>query len=86
MSIPTVSTSTTTTTATNRTIGPVTTAAGGGAALSVILTWLIETFGHIQVPAEVQGSLAVVLVVLAGWLVKPAITVVQDVTGKHSAA
>jgi hypothetical protein len=67
---------------TTRTIGPVTTAAGGGAALAAIIAWLLETFGHVQVPTEIQGALAVLFVILAGWAVKPRPAVAD---GRHAA-
>jgi hypothetical protein len=63
----TVSTNTTP----NRTIGPVTTASAGGVAVSVIIAWLVQTIFNIGIPSEVQGSIAVVLVIIAGYLVKP---------------
>ena len=54
-----------------RQVGPVTTAAGAGAALSGLLAWLLKQFAGIDMPPEVQGYLAIILVVLAGWLIKP---------------
>jgi hypothetical protein len=54
-----------------RTIGPVTTAAGGGAALSAVLAWLLQTTLNVDVPVEIQGAMAVLFVILAGWAVKP---------------
>lgn len=63
-----------------RTVGPVTTAAGGGAALSAVISWLLETLLHVQVPTEIQGALAVLFVILAGWAVKPRTT-----AGEHAA-
>lgn len=54
-----------------RTIGPVTTAAGGGAALSAVVAWLLQITLHVDVPVEIQGALAVLFVILAGWLVRP---------------
>jgi len=69
-----------------RTIGPVTTAAGGGAALSAVISWLLETLLGVQVPTEIQGALAVLFVILAGWLVKPrpAVNVLLS-NGRHEA-
>lgn len=60
-----------------RQIGPVTTAAGAGAATSGLIAWLLSQFAGIDMPPEVQGYLAIILVVAAGWLVKP--------KGKHIA-
>jgi hypothetical protein len=54
-----------------RQIGPVTTAAGAGAALSGLIAWLLKQFFHIDMPPEVQGYLAILLVVIAGFLIKP---------------
>jgi hypothetical protein len=54
-----------------RQIGPVTTAAGAGAALSGLIAWLLKQFLHIDMPPEVQGYLAILLVVIAGFLIKP---------------
>lgn len=55
--------------ATTRNIGPVTTAATGGAALAGIVCWLAEIIFAVEVPTDVQGYLAVVFVILAGWAV-----------------
>lgn len=54
-----------------RQIGPVTTAAGGGVAAAGIICWLVETFAHIQVPTDVQTYIGIILVIVAGWAVKP---------------
>jgi hypothetical protein len=54
-----------------RSVGPVTTAAGVGAALSGLIAWLLKQFAGIEVPPEVQGYLAIILVVVAGWAVRP---------------
>ena len=54
-----------------RQIGPVTTAAGVGAAASGLIAWLLKQFAHIEMPPEVQGYLAIILVVTAGFLVRP---------------
>lgn len=67
-----------------RTIGPVTTAAGGGAALSAVISWLLEITLHVDVPTEIQGALAVLFVILAGWAVKPR-TTTPVVRGEHVA-
>ncbi len=56
---------------TGRTIGPVTTAAGGGVAVSGILAWLLGVIWGVDVPNEVQTYMGIVFVLLAGWLVKP---------------
>ena len=70
----------------NRTIGPVTTAASGGAALAAIVCWVISQFAHIDVPPEIQGSVGIVFVILAGWAVKPHPAVVITAgTGDHTA-
>lgn len=62
----------------HRTIGPVTTAAGGAAAVTTVICWLLSLAG-VDVPGEVQGSVTVILVLLAGYLVKPA------TRGEHAA-
>lgn len=54
-----------------RQIGPVTTAAGAGAALSGLIAWLLSEFAHIDMPPAVQGYLAILFVVAAGFLVRP---------------
>lgn len=54
-----------------RQIGPVTTAATGGAAAAGIIAWLIETLAGIDVPTDVQTYMSIVLVILAGWIVPP---------------
>jgi len=53
-----------------RQIGPVTTAATAGAAASGLIAWGLKQFG-IDMEPEVQGYLAILLVVGAGWLVRP---------------
>jgi len=55
-----------------RQIGPVTTAASGGVAAAGVLSWLIETIVHIQVPTDVQTYLGILFVIAAGWAVRPA--------------
>lgn len=52
----------------NRTVGPVTGAAAGAAALTTIIFWILTGFG-IDAPGEVQGAVTTLLVVIAGWLV-----------------
>jgi hypothetical protein len=59
-------------TADKRQIGPVTTAAGGGVAAAGIICWLVELIFHIDVPTDVQTYIGIVLVIAAGWAVKPA--------------
>ena len=53
-----------------RTVGPVTLAAGGGAAVTTVLCWVLSLFG-IDVPPEVQGAVTVLVVLVAGYAVKP---------------
>lgn len=55
-----------------RTIGPVTTAAGGGVAVAGIICWLVELLAHVEVPTDVQTYIGIVLVLIAGYWVKPA--------------
>lgn len=54
-----------------RQIGPVTTAAGGGVAAAGVISWVVEQIWHIQVPTDVQTYFGILLVILAGWMVKP---------------
>lgn len=54
-----------------RQIGPVTTAAGGGVAAAGIISWAIEEFAGREVPTDVQTYIGIVLVIIAGWLIKP---------------
>lgn len=56
---------------TGRTIGPVTTAAGGGVAVAGILSWLLGLTLGVDVPSEIQTYMGIVFVVIAGWMVKP---------------
>lgn len=53
-----------------RTIGPVTAATTTAAAAVHVLCWALAGFGII-VPADTQGAATVVLVALAGYLVRP---------------
>lgn len=53
-----------------RQIGPVTTAASAGAAASGLIAWGLKQFG-VEMEPEVQGYLAILLVVAAGFLVRP---------------
>jgi len=57
-------------TADKRQIGPVTTAATAGAAASGLIAWGLKQVG-IDMEPEVQGYLAILLVVAAGWAVRP---------------
>lgn len=54
--------------AAQRQIGTVTVSAGGAAALTTIVCWILNSNG-IDVPGEVQGALTTLLVVIAGYLV-----------------
>lgn len=51
-----------------RTVGPVTQATTGAAAIVLILVWILSFWG-IEVPNEVQGAFTVIVVLVAGWLV-----------------
>jgi hypothetical protein len=53
-----------------RSVGPVTLATGGAAAATTILCWVLKLFG-VDVPGEVQGSITVLLVLAAGYAVRP---------------
>ena len=53
-----------------RTVGPVTTSAGVGAALAYLISAGLGWAG-LEVTSEFQGALAIVLVVLGGLIVKP---------------
>lgn len=55
---------------TKRSAGPVTMAAGGAAAATTVLCWALSLAG-IHVPGEVQGSVTTLLVLVAGYLVRP---------------
>lgn len=54
-----------------RQVGPVTTATSAAAAAVMVVCWALSAIWGIEVPTEVQGAAAVVLVALAGWIVKP---------------
>lgn len=56
---------------TGRTIGPVTTAAGGGVAVAGIIAWLLNVTLGVDVPNEVQTYMGIVFVLIAGWSIKP---------------
>ena len=58
--------------AATRTIGPVTTGATAGAAAALLIAWLLRLLLGVEMPAEVQGALAILLVAAGGYLVKPA--------------
>ena len=53
-----------------RSAGPVTMAAGGAAAATTVICWALSLAG-VDVPGEVQGSVTTLLVLLAGYLVRP---------------
>jgi len=55
-----------------RQIGPVTTAASGGVAAAGVLSWIIETVWHLEVPTDVQTYLGILFVIAAGFAVRPA--------------
>ncbi|AYQ99933.1 membrane protein [Arthrobacter phage Mendel] len=54
-----------------RSVGPVTLATGGAAAATTIICWVLSLAG-VDVPGEVQGSITVLLVLAAGYAVRPA--------------
>ena len=60
-----------TTTNDKRSIGPVTTAASVGAAVSFLICSLIQMIWGVEIATETQGALTVVLVALAGFSVPP---------------
>lgn len=64
--------------ASGRSVGPVTLATGGAAAATTLLCWILTMFG-VDVPGEVQGSITVLLVLAAGYAVRP------TVRGEHAA-
>ena len=39
-------------------------AGGAGAAVAVIVVWLVETLGQVVVPGEVEGALAIIFAAL----------------------
>lgn len=49
-------------------IGPVTTATTAAAAAVTVLAWVLASVAGVEIPAEVQGSLTVLAVVVAGYL------------------
>jgi hypothetical protein len=63
---------------TPRTIGPVTSATTGAAALTALVCWILELNG-INVPDDIQAQITIVVVLLAGYAVKP------RQTGEHAA-
>lgn len=50
-------------------VGPVTAAAGGGAATAAVLCWVLAQFAGIDVPPGIEGSLALILALISGYLV-----------------
>lgn len=54
--------------ATQRQIGKVTVTTGGAAAVTTIACWILNSLG-VEVPAEVQGAITTLVVVIAGFLV-----------------
>jgi len=57
------------TTSEKKIVGPVTAAAGGGAALAAVLCWALSQFGHIDVPSGIEGSIAFLFALAGGYLV-----------------
>lgn len=53
-----------------RTVGPVTQATGAAAALTTVIFYVLARYG-IEAPFEVQGAVTILIVYLAGYLVKP---------------
>ena len=53
-----------------KTVGAVTGATAGAAALTTIIFWLLTLLG-VEAPNEVQGAVTTLIVVVAGWLVPP---------------
>lgn len=51
-----------------RTIGPVTTTTAAAAAVTTIIFWCLG-FAGVEAPAEIQGAVTTLLVLIAGWLV-----------------
>lgn len=51
----------------DKVIGPVTSATTGAAAVTAILCWAIGHAG-LPVPAEIQGAITVVIVLVSGYL------------------
>jgi hypothetical protein len=70
------------TTVDSRQIGPVTTAATGGVAAAGIICWLVEIIWHVDVPTDVQTYIGVILVIAAGWAIKPH---TKTTVGEHAA-
>ncbi|WP_144630293.1 hypothetical protein [Arthrobacter woluwensis] len=54
-----------------RTIGPVTTAASGSVAVVVVLAYMLRAIWGIELPEEVTGAAAVLVSLIAGYLVPP---------------
>lgn len=53
-----------------RQVGPVTMATGGGAAVATLIAWGLS-FAGVEMEALEQGALTIVLIMLAGWSVRP---------------
>lgn len=53
-----------------RTVGPVTGTTTAAAAAVLVVCYVIKAVSGVEVPAEVQGAAATVLVFVAGWLTK----------------
>lgn len=54
-----------------RQVGPVTMATGGGAAVATLIAWGLS-FAGIELASLEQGALTLVLIMVAGWSVRPA--------------
>jgi len=54
-----------------RQIGPVTTAATGGVALSGVVCWLSEQITQTEIPDNIELYVAILFTIAAGYLVKP---------------
>lgn len=54
-----------------RTIGPVTTAASGSVAVVVVIAYMLRAIWGIDLPDEVTGAAAVLVSLIAGYLVPP---------------
>lgn len=60
-----------------RSVGPVTLATGGAAAVTALVCWVLTLFG-IDVPDTIQGSITIIVVLVAGFTVPP------RKTGRHA--
>ena len=54
-----------------RSVGPVTGATTAAAALTTVVLWVLNAVWGVELPAEVQGALTTLIVVIAGYLVPP---------------